>query len=91
VSSAILAAIIFSLRRPKLKKKAVMFLLGMAALLLLNLARVYIVLLAGMKYGIYAADILHILSWFAMAAFIIAIWMVATKKMARVKSYSELL
>ena len=51
VSGSILAAIVFSLKKPDLKKKAAMFGIGAALLFLVNLVRIYFVIAGGLAYG----------------------------------------
>ena len=91
VSASVLAAVVFSLRKPKLKKKAMVFAVGAIALFVLNLARVYIVLVSAVQFGIGMSEIVHIVSWFSTAAFILAAWYFGTKRIAKVKDFSELL
>ena len=91
VSGSILAAIVFSLKKPEFKKKIAIFGIGAALLLVINLGRVYLVILSGIKYGFDAADILHTISWFVMSGLIIGVWFLLTKKWAKIKDFSELL
>ena len=91
ISSFILAAIVFSLKKPELKTKAVLFTLGSITLLLVNLVRVYLVLLAAQLYGLMAAHWLHVLSWFAMSALIIALWFYLTANYLKIKSFQGFL
>jgi len=91
VSGSILAAIVFALKKPELKKKIAVFLVGAAALFAVNLVRVYFVVLGGLKFGFEFGEILHTVSWFVMSGFIIALWYYLTKRWAGVKDFSELL
>ena len=91
VSASILAAIVFSLKKPALKQKIAVFLAGAAALFFINLGRVYFVLMAGIALGGNAAETLHTISWFVMSAFIIALWYYLTKRIAKIRDFSELL
>lgn len=91
VSASILAAIVFSLRKPALKQKIAVFLAGAAALFFINLGRVYFVLMAGIAFGGSTAETLHTISWFIMSGFIIALWYYLTKKIAKIRDFSELL
>ncbi len=91
VSGSILAAIVFSLKKPGVKKKTAVFLAGAIMLFLINLLRVYIVILGGITYGFEFAETLHVASWFAMSALIISIWYYLTKKWLGVKDFSELM
>ena len=91
VSGSILAAIVFGLKKPDLRKKAVVFAAGATALFLVNLARVYFVVFGGIAYGFEFSELLHITSWFAMSGLIIALWYYLTKRWAGVRDFSELL
>tara|TARA_Y100000310_G_scaffold280829_1_gene300833 strand:+ start:3596 stop:4006 length:411 start_codon:yes stop_codon:yes gene_type:complete len=91
VSASVLAAIIFSLKKPVLKKKLVIFATGAIALFLLNLVRVYIVLLVAINFGSAAADLAHTISWFSTAALILAAWYLGMKKLIGIKDFSELM
>jgi len=90
VSGIILAAVVFSLKKPDWKTKFKLWVMGAAALFLLNIARVYIVLVVARQYGLYWAEIVHQVSWFSTAVFILGIWLLLSKRMAKVKSVSEL-
>jgi len=91
VSGSILAAIVFSLKKPGVKKKTIVFLAGAVVLFLVNLLRVYVVILGGITYGFGFAEALHVASWFAMSALIISLWYYLTKKWVGVKDFSELM
>ena len=91
VSGSILAAIVFGLRKPELKLKAGIFLAGAAALFLVNLARIYFVVAAGLAVSAGFAETLHTVSWFVMSGAIIALWYCLTKRHAGIKDFSELL
>lgn len=91
VSGSILAAIVFALKKPELKKKIVVFVLGANVLFLVNLVRVYFVVLGGVKFGFEFAELLHIFSWFLMSALIILLWYYLTKKWIGIKDFSQLL
>ena len=73
-----------------LKLKAGIAILGIALLFLINILRVYFVLLAGKLYGIQTAELVHTASWLAMTAIIIAIWYYLTKKLSG-KKFEELI
>ncbi len=88
VSSSILFAIVFSLRRPQLWKKAAIFLCGSALLLALNYFRVLAVLWAGREFGAAAADAVHVASWFSTTLFVLALWYYFTKKITGAKDFS---
>lgn len=90
VSGIILAAVVFSLKKPGWGKKFKLWLLGAVVLFLLNLARVYLVLLVAKQYGLYWAGVAHQISWFSTAVFILVIWLLLSKRLAKVKSVSEL-
>lgn len=91
ISGSILAAIVFSLKKPEPKKKTTVFFAGAVILFIINLLRVYIVILGGVIYGFGFAENLHVTSWFVMSAIIIAIWYYVTKKWAGIKDFSELM
>ncbi len=88
VSSSILFAIIFSLRKPEMQKKIVIFLSGAALLLILNYFRVLAVLWTAREFGPGAAEIVHIASWFSTTAFVLALWYFFTKKITGAKDFS---
>ncbi len=91
VSAIILGAIIFSLKKPGLKQKIGVFAVGVVALFLVNLVRVYGVLLVGVNFGVKAAELAHVVSWLAMSAAIIFAWFFLTKKMTGIKSFEGFL
>ncbi|MDO8538662.1 MAG: archaeosortase/exosortase family protein [archaeon] len=91
LSIAILASIIFSLSKPELNKKLVIFFAGGIGLFLLNIIRVIFVLEIGKGFGVKIAELFHIISWFSTAALIIIAWYFATKKIAKVENFQELL
>ncbi len=91
VSASILAAVVFSLKKPEFKKKLLVFAAGAVALMLLNIVRLYIVLLVALGFGMQWADTAHIVSWFTTAALVLAAWYFGTKKIANVANFGELL
>ena len=91
VASFILIAVIFALKKPELKEKIAIAVLGSAALLLLNLLRVYLVLLAALSFGVQWAETLHFFSWFVMAALVIGIWYYGVTKVYKKKSLAGFL
>lgn len=91
VSGSVLAAIIFSLRRPQLREKAAIFLAGFTLLLALNYLRVMAVIWVGIGYGVEAAEVAHVASWLTTSAFIIALWYAFTKKITGVNDFSGFL
>ena len=90
VSAAVLAAVVFSLRKPGMRKKLAVFGAGTLLLLGFNLVRVYFVLWSA-RFGIGTAELLHIASWYATSAVVIGAWFYLTKKIAGVKNFYELL
>jgi len=88
VSASVLAAIVFSLRRPKLAQKIALFFLGLVLLMLINIPRVALVLYSA-SIG-FDADLVHTLTWFIMSAAVLLIWYYGTKRIAKVKDFSEL-
>ncbi len=91
ISSSIIAAIIFSLRKPEIKKKIQIFLLAAIIMFFLNLIRIYIVLLAGMQFGGEWIGIMHEASWLMTAVFIVGLWYYFTKKITKIEEFNELL
>ncbi len=91
MSSAVLAAIAFGLKGPEAKKKILLVGIGGAALFLINLLRIYLVLLAAIVFNPRIAEMLHTGTWFAMAAGILFIWHCLTKRIAGAKAFSEML
>ncbi len=91
VSGTILAAIIFSLRKPEMKEKIITFLAGLAVLLALNYLRLIFVVWVAKDFGLAEAEFAHVVSWFATTAFVIGVWYFATKRVAGVKSFSGFL
>jgi exosortase/archaeosortase family protein len=89
VSASILAAVVFSLRKPELKKRVALFAAGTALLMLINIPRVILVLAAA-KMG-FDAEMVHMLTWFLMSAAILLIWYYGTKIWAGVSDFSELI
>ncbi len=90
MSISVLAAIVFSLKKPELKKKIGLLAAGAAILFPLNLLRVYFVLLAATTNP-NIAESLHMLTWFAMSAAILILWYCLTKRVAKVKRFGKLL
>ena len=91
VSGIILFAVIFSLRKPEIWKKAVIFILGFIILFVLNLLRVYAVLYFALEFGLESAELLHATSWSVLALVILLIWYFLTKKICRIEKFNELL
>jgi exosortase/archaeosortase family protein len=89
LSGSILFSIIFSLREPAMKKKIITFLAGLAVLLLANIPRISIVLLAA-KNG-FDAELVHTISWFLMSGLVVLLWYYGTKKIAGIKNFNELI
>ncbi|MFH1587793.1 MAG: hypothetical protein ABIA76_00450 [Candidatus Diapherotrites archaeon] len=85
VSAGILFAVVFSLKKPEIKLKSVIFLIGAIFLLLINLLRIYFVVLMGILFDL--AELTHIISWFAMTAFILIAWFYLTKKIAKINEF----
>jgi len=90
VSISVLAAIVFSFKRPKLKKKLIIFIPCAIALFFINLLRVYMVLFFGVAVNHSLAEPVHVASWFIMSGAIIALWYEATKRFAGTKDLSLL-
>ena len=88
---AVLAAVVFSLRKPGIAKKLQLFALGAVLLFAVNLLRVYFVLLAASLWNPGAAESLHTATWFAMAGIILALWYALTKRIAGAKAFAEMI
>lgn len=91
VSTSILAGIVFSLRKPELKKKLGIFFAGFLILLAVNYLRVMGIIWLGNEFGMGYAEIMHITSWFATSGIVLALWYYFTKKISGVKSFSGFL
>ena len=91
VSGITLGALVFSLKKPEMKKKLPIFLAGAAGLFILNFLRVYFVLLSGIWYGVGVAESVHVASWLAMTAGIIGSWYFLTKKITGIKDFDGFL
>ncbi|MBN1940701.1 MAG: exosortase/archaeosortase family protein [Candidatus Diapherotrites archaeon] len=91
LSGAILAAVIFSLRKPDLRKKFSFALIGALGLFLLNFPRIYAVLWAAKAFNPESAELLHEITWITTALFVIIIWYFGTKKILGIKNFGELI
>ena len=89
ISVSILAAIIFSLKRPVLRKKIFLFIGGAILILLLNIPRISLILFSA-KMG-FDAELAHTLTWFFMSAIVLIIWYFGTKKIEEINEFNELL
>jgi len=87
VSAATLAGIVFALRKPGLKTKAMVFIPGFALLMAVNLARLYVVLWSAVVFGTGFAEIVHVVSWLAMGGAVLAAWYFATKRISKLDSW----
>jgi exosortase/archaeosortase family protein len=88
LSAGILATIIFSLKKPVLLNKVILFVFGTVLLLLINIPRIMLVLISA-KFGL-DAELVHTFTWFIMSAVIIAIWYYGMKSFG-IKNFNELL
>ena len=88
-SAAILAALVFGLRKPSFGKKLAVFLAGLAALLLLNIPRVMLVLFAA-GAG-FDANAVHVYTWFLMSGAVLAAWYYGNKKIAKVRDFGGMI
>lgn len=89
MSASILAAVIFALKKPEMKKKIVIFLVGLVVLLVANIPRIMLVLWTA-TLGL-DAGLVHTLTWFLMSALILLLWYYGTKLYAKIDDFSELL
>ena len=87
-SASILAAVVFSLRKPRFSQKVWVFVAGTIVLLLLNIPRLALVLFAAQNG--WDADLVHTITWFLMSAAVLLLWYFGTKRIAKVKDFSEL-
>jgi exosortase/archaeosortase family protein len=81
MSGAILASIIFALKRPELKQKLLLFLFGFCLLLVINIPRLLLVL-ASAKVG-FDAGLIHTTTWFVMSGVILVVWYFGTKSITK--------
>jgi len=91
LSGAVLAAVVFSLQKPSLRKKFEMFLAGAIVLFLLNIPRLLLVVWVGREFGLAAADAVHVGTWLLTTVLVLAAWFVGTRKIAKISDFSELL
>ncbi len=89
-SAIIFASIVFACRKPGAPKKLGIAAAGSAVLLLANIPRLYAVIMAGKLFGPETAELVHVLTWFAMTAVIIALWHYSAKKIAG-REFGELI
>lgn len=89
VSSSVLAAIVYSLKKPNLKKKTLIFLVGASLLVFLNYFRVLLVLWTGKEFGMNKAEITHVASWFSTTLFVLGLWYYFTKKITGAKNFAD--
>ena len=75
--------------KPSIRKKLGVFVIGVVALLILNIPRVMLVLFAA-KAG-FDADTIHVYTWFLMSGAIILLWYYGNKKIAKVKDFGEMI
>jgi len=68
---SILAATIFSMRKPQLKNKVVLFLFGSIIILLVNIPRIILVIYSHL-YG-FDSELVHVLTWFVMSGVVLFI------------------
>jgi exosortase/archaeosortase family protein len=90
VSASILASVIFALNRPKLPQKIKLFIFGALLLLVINVFRIFLILFSA-EIGILDPDFVHTITWFLMSGLILIIWYYGTKKLAKIKDFSELI
>lgn len=91
VSAGVLAALVFSLKKPGMREKIIVFASGTALLLIVNYFRVLAVVWSGTFFGAGFAEMLHMVSWFATSAAILGAWYFFTKKISGVKDFSGFL
>tara|TARA_Y100000310_G_scaffold343831_2_gene453360 strand:- start:16331 stop:16816 length:486 start_codon:yes stop_codon:yes gene_type:complete len=91
VSASILASIIFSMKKPEMKKKFFIFGLGFVLLFIVNYLRVLSIIWVGMEFGIENAELLHITSWFVSSGLVLGLWYYFTKRITGEKNLSGFL
>ena len=91
LSGAILAALIFSVKKPGIRKKVFMAVAGAVGLFLLNFPRIFFVLWAARNFGVENAELFHEITWFSTAVFVFAIWFFEAKKIAQIKNFAEMI
>lgn len=91
LSSIMLLAIIFSLKKPDTKTKLLMWAAGTIVLFIANIFRVYFVLLSAIWFNPKVAEAVHVASWLFVSALIIFVWYTLTKKMVGTKRFHELI
>jgi len=91
VSGSVLAAAVFSLKKPELKQKILVFLSGFVLLIILNYFRVLLVIWTGNEFGLEIAEYVHVATWFTTAIFVLGLWYYFTKKITGVKNFSGFL
>jgi len=89
VSASILAAIIFSLKKPTFGKKVLLFFCGLVIILVINIPRVMFVLFMA-KNG-FDAELIHEITWFFMSAIVLLVWYYGTKISLKGKNFNELI
>ena len=80
LSAGVFIAIVFSLRKPCLGKKLMISAAGILTIFIVNLARLFAVILTGKTFGLAVAELVHVVSWFAMFFAIMMAWYYFTKK-----------
>lgn len=91
VGISVLASIIFSLKRPKIKKKAGMLATGAVVLFPLNLLRVYLVVASAKFLSVGEVEAVHVSTWFGTSAAILLLWYYLTKRSAKARNFEELM
>jgi exosortase/archaeosortase family protein len=89
VSGIILAAIVFSLKKPDLPKKLVVLVSGALVLFVINYFRVLVVIWSGIEFGMQVAEAVHVVSWFSTTFFVFGIWYYFTKFISGVKNFDD--
>lgn len=89
VSLAILIAITLPLKAMELKKRIGIIVIGAIFLLLLNIPRIALVILASMNG--FNAELVHELTWFLMSVLILIIWYYGIKLIQKEKDFSKLI
>ncbi len=91
MSISVLAAIVFSLKKPGFKKKVGLLAAGAALLFPLNLLRIYLVLITATAFELKTFGSIHTTTWFAMSAAILLFWYYLTKRVTKSKEFGHMI
>ncbi len=78
ITASILAALIFSFKKPDLKKKLGLFAAGFVLIMVVNVFRLWFVLFSATNG--FDAELVHTVTWFFMSGVVLFIWYYGSKK-----------